>query len=338
MNIEQKMVLFADRMGNNNSKDPSTKVGAVICDGLNVMTCGYNGLPRGIHENIQARIDRNNTVNGRPVKYSWFEHGERNAIYNVIRNADLMNNKILLVSGEIDIEDLRCAVSAGVKNLIVVLPEDFNSERKIIDEIYSDEIAIEMLNEAKMNYCVLKRYTDSVEMFAEIFNNESVLSANGIKSNKLMKKIEQAEIFKEIFAEDYELQGADAVPFKKVKSSALIFDKTNYNDLSVSCSGITEDLIAKLKPGKDLKSKYGQGAIRNTIYSSISTILKGKSIFVNLCPCIDCAKAIATTGISSAAYGEQTDPEILARWGKSFQETYDYLDAFGVEVKAVKMN
>lgn len=61
------------------SKDPSTKVGAVIVGPKNeVRSLGYNGIPRNVRDDIEERSIR-------PAKYMWFEHAERNAIYNAAR-------------------------------------------------------------------------------------------------------------------------------------------------------------------------------------------------------------------------------------------------------------
>ena len=58
------------------SKDPSTKVGAVIVDHNNlVVGLGYNGFPRGV-EDTEERL------NDRPTKYSLVVHAEQNAILN----------------------------------------------------------------------------------------------------------------------------------------------------------------------------------------------------------------------------------------------------------------
>lgn len=61
------------------SKDPSTQVGAVITtsDG-EIISTGYNGLCRDIDDTIASRSER-------PGKYMWYEHGERNAIYNAAK-------------------------------------------------------------------------------------------------------------------------------------------------------------------------------------------------------------------------------------------------------------
>jgi len=61
------------------SKDKSTQVGAVIV-GPNheVRSVGYNCFPRGINDDLEKRQER-------PIKYKFFEHAERNAIYNAAR-------------------------------------------------------------------------------------------------------------------------------------------------------------------------------------------------------------------------------------------------------------
>lgn len=56
------------------SKDPSTKVGAVIvAPDRRVVSMGYNGLPRGV-EDTEERL------NNRELKYQLIVHGERNAM------------------------------------------------------------------------------------------------------------------------------------------------------------------------------------------------------------------------------------------------------------------
>jgi len=58
------------------SKDKSTHVGAVVVDDLNIVrSMGYNSFVRGINDDVPERQER-------PEKYFWFEHAERNAIYN----------------------------------------------------------------------------------------------------------------------------------------------------------------------------------------------------------------------------------------------------------------
>lgn len=57
------------------SKDPSTKVGAVITRDIHVVSLGYNGFPPTIE-------DKPEWLNDRPTKYKLTVHAEANALYN----------------------------------------------------------------------------------------------------------------------------------------------------------------------------------------------------------------------------------------------------------------
>ena len=59
------------------SKDPSTKTGAVVVGpDREIRATGYNGLVRGVDDNIPERMER-------PTKYDFFEHADkcRSGIY-----------------------------------------------------------------------------------------------------------------------------------------------------------------------------------------------------------------------------------------------------------------
>ncbi|MRG72124.1 CMP deaminase [Alphaproteobacteria bacterium HT1-32] len=61
------------------SKDPRTKVGAVVVGPDNeIRSTGYNSFPRGMNDQVSERYVR-------PAKHLFFEHAERNAIYNAAR-------------------------------------------------------------------------------------------------------------------------------------------------------------------------------------------------------------------------------------------------------------
>lgn len=62
------------------SKDPSTKVGAVICDSYGrIISVGYNGFPRGVYD-YPVRYEN------RELKYSLVVHAEVNAILNATQS------------------------------------------------------------------------------------------------------------------------------------------------------------------------------------------------------------------------------------------------------------
>jgi dCMP deaminase len=92
------------------SKDESTQIGAVIVGEDNeVLSTGYNSFPRGMDDSKQERQER-------PEKYFWFEHAERNAIYNAARvGTALKNSKIYLTSGVPCMDCSRGIVNSGIK-------------------------------------------------------------------------------------------------------------------------------------------------------------------------------------------------------------------------------
>jgi dCMP deaminase len=94
------------------SKDNNTQIGAVIV-GKNkeVLSTGYNSFPRGLNDNLEARQER-------PEKYFWFEHAERNAIYNAARiGVSTEGSEIYLSCGIPCVDCARGIVNAGIKRV-----------------------------------------------------------------------------------------------------------------------------------------------------------------------------------------------------------------------------
>ena len=77
------------------SKDPSTKVGAIVVGpDREIRSTGYNGLVRGVDDKKPERLER-------PTKYDFFEHAERNAVYNAcLIGASLKGCVIYVTSGQ----------------------------------------------------------------------------------------------------------------------------------------------------------------------------------------------------------------------------------------------
>jgi dCMP deaminase len=92
------------------SKDESTQIGAVIVGIDNeILSTGYNSFPRGMDDSKLERQER-------PEKYFWFEHAERNAIYNAARiGVSLKNSTIYLTSGLPCMDCARGIVNSGIK-------------------------------------------------------------------------------------------------------------------------------------------------------------------------------------------------------------------------------
>ena len=113
------------------SKDPSTKVGAIIVDDdKRVISVGYNGFPKGVRDD--ERLD------DRQEKYKIIVHAERNAL--LFANTNVKNCHIYTYPF------LPCSVCAGmiiqagikrvvsVKNNNLRWQQDFKVSRKMFQE------------------------------------------------------------------------------------------------------------------------------------------------------------------------------------------------------------
>lgn len=99
-------ILWAQR-----SRDPSSQVGCAIVSEDNVpLSYGYNGPPRGVHF-----ADHELAAMERDVKLMYFEHGERNAIYNALRNGTSVKGATLYIIGTPCCDCCRAIIQSGIK-------------------------------------------------------------------------------------------------------------------------------------------------------------------------------------------------------------------------------
>lgn len=97
------------------SKDPNTKVGAIIVGPDHaIRVTGYNGLVRGINDDVPERWSRENGE-----KYHWCEHAERNAIYSGARNGVALKDCTIYVSFMPCVDCARAIVQTGIDRVVV---------------------------------------------------------------------------------------------------------------------------------------------------------------------------------------------------------------------------
>lgn len=100
-----------------NSKDPSTKVGCVIIGRDNaVRSTGYNGLPRGADDEVPER-------NVRPEKLFWYEHAERNAIFNAARIGTALSGSTIYSTLCPCMDCARAIIQSGIKRVVTPKPD-----------------------------------------------------------------------------------------------------------------------------------------------------------------------------------------------------------------------
>ena len=130
-------------MANLFSKDNSTKVGCLfIAPGTyEILTLGYNGMPRGVNEDAEHRWIR-------PQKYDYFEHAERNAIFNAARTGTSLLGSICIVTLFPCCDCARGIIQSGSRMVVSLDPFKMNDEATI--ERWGDKwkTSMEMLKEA----------------------------------------------------------------------------------------------------------------------------------------------------------------------------------------------
>jgi len=94
------------------SKDPSTKVGAVIVNSNKRILCtGYNGMPTDVNDVPAKRWVR-------PEKYFWVEHAERNAIYQAARYGISIEGSTIYTTTFPCADCTRAIIQSGIKCII----------------------------------------------------------------------------------------------------------------------------------------------------------------------------------------------------------------------------
>lgn len=100
------------------SKDPSTRVGALIVGPANeIRSTGWNGFPRGVRDLPERYADR-------PTKYRYVCHAEANAIANAARAGTPTDGCTLVVTALHPCNDCaKLIIQAGIKRIYAPLPD-----------------------------------------------------------------------------------------------------------------------------------------------------------------------------------------------------------------------
>lgn len=93
------------------SKDTSTKTGAIVIGpDKEIRATGYNGFVRGVDDDKADRYER-------PIKYDFFEHAERNAIYNACLTGTSLKGCTMYASHPPCVDCARAIIQAGIKRV-----------------------------------------------------------------------------------------------------------------------------------------------------------------------------------------------------------------------------
>lgn len=94
------------------SKDASTHIGAVLVRENRVIGEGFNGICRGVIDAFPHRDER-------PEKYFWYEHGERNSIYNCAYHGIATKDSVMYTNDVPCADCARAAIQAGIVEIVL---------------------------------------------------------------------------------------------------------------------------------------------------------------------------------------------------------------------------
>lgn len=118
------------------SKDPSSKIGAVII-GFNgqVLSQGYNGFPRNVDDSAQR-------LNDRPTKYKYVVHAEMNAIYNASFSGISLAGSTLYVHGlPVCSECAKGIIQVGILRVVMkeqAIPDNWKESCQFTHELFKE--------------------------------------------------------------------------------------------------------------------------------------------------------------------------------------------------------
>lgn len=100
------------------SKDPSSKIGAVIVNNdRRILATGYNGFPRGIKDTAER-------LNDREQKYPRIIHAEMNALMNALYSGVSVKDATIYVYGlPVCSECTKSVIQAGISRVVITYPE-----------------------------------------------------------------------------------------------------------------------------------------------------------------------------------------------------------------------
>ena len=127
------------------SKDPSTKVGAVVVQDKDVVGLGYNGFAKGVDDSEER-------YNDRELKYKMVVHAEVNAL--IMAGRDRCKGATLYVYPSFSIPPIcsdccKTAIQYGIKEIVGYFPTEEDAERAKrwqasidLSKIMCDEVGI----------------------------------------------------------------------------------------------------------------------------------------------------------------------------------------------------
>lgn len=324
MSSTLKKLQFADKIASR-SKDTSTKVGATfksVYNGIptHPISFGYNGMPRGLNDNHPER-------NERPEKYIWYEHAERNAIYNAAR--PILQDKIIFLSNFPNMESARGIVSTGISEVvtdITTYDKEDPMHQRVMQLFTETGVELDLLD--------LKNHPRTFEEFRQQNNIGDLPEVYLKKMKKSYSKLDKLVYYLEV-AQEY---GQTESISENRKEGCLVLDKEYYNPITAGVYGppanlpVTENVLNN-------EALFFQEDVKNAIYNAARDVLKNSMADVTWCPCQKCALGIVSVAASKVVTRKPDfTKESDLRWKSEFEKSEMIFREANIELQLLEIN
>ena len=127
------------------SRDPRTKIGAVLVKDKHIISSGFNGFPIGVEDLLYR-------YNDREIKYSFVVHSEHNAVLSCARFGISSLNSVLYTNGMPCNSCMKSIIQGGIKEIIIHKQWPEMTHSNWIESIRISKI---MMEESKINLRIL---------------------------------------------------------------------------------------------------------------------------------------------------------------------------------------
>lgn len=297
-----KYLELTEKIAQDFSKDPSTKVGALMIDkeDSRPISFGYNGMLRGLNDDKPER-------NERPEKYFWYEHAERNAIYN--KAQDILEGAMMFSSQFPNMDSARAISSSGIKTLVIQkLPEkndkNFNHLERVLSLFQETGVTLEVLNQPPKDVFSEEHQQRLFSKYQKFFNLAGYIGT--------------------VFSKD---------PDEKV--GAVIVNAKTFSPIAWGYNGMPRGFNdydpQKLQASE--KEFWIEEAEKNAIFNAVRPFFKNSEAYSSFIPCVHCARALISVGITHIVTRpldlEQSKDQ---RWIASFNQSFKLFEEAGVQL------
>lgn len=206
------------------SKDKRTHIGAVIVGpDKEIKSTGYNSFVRGLNDNISERQEK-------PEKYFWFEHAERNAVFNATLIGTSLKGCKMYTNGIPCMDCARAVVQSGIKEVIV--DKSWNDGNRG-DDLEHTKRTLQMFSETGVKV----KYWQGKFLKLEKFRRGEVVETRNLPTFKKSFEMEKVKI-----------------KIKKLHPDAVVPQYAHPGDAGMDLYSV-EDLV--LRPGERVGIKTG---------------------------------------------------------------------------------